>query len=111
MASSSSSDDADVYGKSDWKIDLTSFSKTKVKLETVINDSERCGELMRAYFDKNATAFDRLPFKNKRPELGIFPLCKYFYQPCKESDTGSMSVLNGAKFVKVTESGSKWKIE
>ena len=66
---------------------------------------------MRAYFDKNATAFDRLPFKNKRPELGIFPLCKYFYQPCKESDTGSMSVLNGAKFVKVTEAGSKWKIE
>ena len=77
----------------DWKINLMAFSKTKTKLYTAINDSTRCGELMRAYFSHQETAFTQLPWKDKRPAHGINPLVKYFYIECEASNKKAMEVL------------------
>ena len=103
-----SSDERTTSGKSGWKIDLTSFSKTKIKLETIINDSQKCGELIQAYFDSKSTAFTKLPWDNDRPEYGIFPLHKFFYAPCDKDAAGAIAALDGTKFVKLTLKGKKF---
>ena len=110
--SSESSNEKSSYAKSSsWKIDLASFSKTRIKLETMINDSQTCGEVMQAYFDSRHTAFTKLPWTNDRPEYGIFPLQKFFYEPCKKTDKGAVTALQGKTYVRLTKEGEAFADE
>ena len=103
---SSNEDSSHKTSGSSWKIDLTAFNKTKTKLETAINDSERCGQIMRAYCDGSNTALTKLPWrKDKRASYGINPLEKFFYKPCKSTDADSVPVLNGRHFICLTTNG------
>ena len=107
-ASSSSSSDERIgsaSSKGDWKIDLSTFSKTRMKLETELNSSSKVGELLDAYFTKQHTALSRLPWDDKRPEYGIFPLHRYFYQPCKPNEPGATMGIAPDLFVKLTDGG------
>ena len=63
----------------DWKIELATFTKTRIKLLTEINNSTKCAELFNAYFNNQHTALTKLPWEEQRPEYGIFPLHKFFY--------------------------------
>ena len=110
-STTSSSSDAEYSSKSDWKINLSSFSKTKIKLETLINDSSRCSELARAYFDSQNTAFSKVPWENSRPEYGINPLQKYFYVQCDRNDKDAMPTLHGLHHVKWTDEGKRFMLE
>ena len=109
VAFSSSSDSDHGRGaskSSDWTINLVVFSKSKTKLDTAINDSTRCGELMRAYFSNQDTAFTHLPWKGKRPAYGAYPLQTKFYVECDANDKDAIEVLGGIKHVKRTPLGN-----
>ena len=108
VSSSSDSDHGHSASKSsDWKIKLSAFSKSKTKLDTAINDSSRCGELMRAYFSHQETAFTQLPWrKNGRAAYGTYPLQSKFYVECTSNDTDAIEVLGGLKYVTRTPIGN-----
>lgn len=90
LADSSDTDEDDEHvsysSKSNWKIDLNTFSKTRTKLETEINNSSKCSDLVSAYFGSHSTALSKLPWEERRPEYGIFPLHNFFFIPCPAND-------------------------
>ena len=110
-SSSSSMEHFSSRSKSDWKIDLSTFSKTRTKLETELNSSSKCSELLEAYFDRQHTAFNRLPWEENRPEYGIFPLHRYFYLPCKDNDKDAMNAIAPNHYVKLTDGGAAFIAE
>ena len=64
---------------------------------------------MRSYFGKEQeTAFTKIPWRKQRPEYGIFPLHKFFYEPCLASDAQSTPILGGIFHVKLTEQGKQF---
>ena len=104
-----SDDDGDNSShSSSWRIDLTNFSKTKTQLDTALNDSTRCGEILSAYFDEQNTAFEKIPWagSSNRPCRGIFPLHKLFFEPCKKGDDNAIKILEGNHYVTTTEEGA-----
>ena len=106
--SDSSSSDLDVsYSKdTSWKIDLTTFSKTQTKLDTAINDSRKCGELVQAYFNKKHSSLAKLPWDNERADYGINPLHQLLYAPAKRGEDGSTLALTGnSLYVKLSDAG------
>ena len=104
---SSSSELGGTYSKGDsWKIDLTTFSKTQTKLDTAINDSRKCGELVQAYFNKKHSALTKLPWDNKRPDYGINPMHRLLYCPAVKDEDGSMlSSPTSDLYVKLSDAG------
>ena len=105
--SSSSSEGRVTHSKGDWSIDLTTFSKTRTKLETALNSSTKCSELLEAYFDKKHTAFTRLPWEEKttRSAYGIFPLHRYFYVQADKSDPDATIAISPNLYVKLSDGG------
>ena len=111
-SSSSETEFAERSAKSsNWKINLSSFSKCKTKLITAINDYSACGELMRAYFRNGGNTFQNLPWKEKRPMHGIFPLHKFFYIECNVNEKGAMDSIAGLKHVQYTDDGLSFSTE
>ena len=106
ISSSSIGGGVSTHSKGDWKIDLSTFSKTHTKLETELNSSIKCNDLLDVYFDKQHTALNRLPYEEGRAEYGIFPLHRYFYQSCKDNDKDAMIVIAPNLYIKITDSGA-----
>ena len=87
--SSSSDEFTSSSSKSDWKIDLGTFSRTRIKLLTELNRSTKCGLLLQAYFDKQQNA--KMPWTEQRADYGIFPLHNFFYRPCATNDPDKLA--------------------
>ena len=104
--SSSSSSEPEFHRTSkraDWKIDLSTFSRTLTKIETEINGSRRCSEMISAYFDKHNDSILRLPWEESRHEYGINPLHKFLYIACDPNDEHAVATTSSDLCVKVNE--------
>ena len=69
-------------------IDLRSFHKTKLRIETELRNSEMANDIMDTYCS------DGVPFKEVNPLLatdGVFPLIKFIYEhdSCTEQHLGA----------------------
>ena len=90
----------------DWKLNLSNFTKTQTKLETVINNSHKCREIVTAYFDKaNKKNVICLSWEEGQPEYGINPLHRFLYTSCEPSDELAVRVSPNGQSVKLTDVG------
>ena len=110
-SSMSSSEDDGSTAKGSWTIELSNFSKTKTMLETAINNSSKRSDLMEAYFGENKSALSKLPWEDNRPEYGIFPLHKFFYEACSKEDEGAVVAVAPDLYVKYTVDGLRFMNE